>query len=153
MNLRGNHFQKRKNFKVSKVEIVPAAFGRHFHSLPSQTAEGRRLVRLPLGGAGCVRLRGEEWELATGNFNGKQTGIIDSSNRFCSLTPSGSSPEGKHLLTVFPICPGYLLAISLICAWQGQMNLPGRSAATLSALERVVTGSMLCVFFISDSNV
>ena len=62
-------------------------------------------------------------------------------------------PEGEHLLKDYLTCFGYLLAISLICAWQGQMNLPGRSAATLSALERVVTGSMLCVFFISDSNV
>ena len=63
-----------------------------------------------------------------------------------------SFPEGKHLLTVFPICPGYLLAISLICAWQRQMNLPGRSAATLPALGRVGTGSMLTVFLICAMN-
>ena len=59
---------------------------------------------------------GEEWELATGNFNEKQTEIIDSSNRFCPLTPLGSSPEGEHSLMDYLILPRYLLAISLISA-------------------------------------
>ena len=61
-------------------------------------------------------------------------------------------PEGEHLLKDYLTCFGYLLAISLICAWQRQMNLPGRSAATLPALGRVGTGSMLTVFLICAMN-
>jgi len=45
--------------------------------------------------------------------------IIDSSNRFCPLTASRSSPEGEHLLDDILICPECVLSVSLMCALNG----------------------------------
>ena len=44
------------------------------------------MVRLPLGGAGCVRLRGEGWELAAGNFNGRQSKLENSKSQLCKFS-------------------------------------------------------------------
>ena len=58
-------------------------------------------------------MRNGGWELQW------KTEIIDSSNRFCPLTPSGSSPEGEHLLNGIVTCPGYVSLVSLICGTIG----------------------------------
>ena len=48
------------------------------------------------------------------------SGIIDSSNRFCPLTAVAELSRGRAFpLKDYLICPGYLLAISLIGALKG----------------------------------
>gem|GEM_PF-2193320 len=85
------------------------------------------------------RLRGE-WELATGNFNGKQTEMIDSSNRFCPLTAVAVFQRESTCLWIISFFPGTFWQLaSLVPCTKDELTRPlrghpFRNGMTLTAI-------------------